>query len=95
MRLHDDWQWVLRKAWSIRFIAVAFVLSGAEFVFPFYSDAMPRGAFALMAFWLTGAAFVARLVAQAEIGETAARIDAKRVAAATLVVAGMVAVPLT
>jgi len=43
MTLLEDWKEVLRKAWSIRFIVLAGVLSGIEVILPFFADAIPRG----------------------------------------------------
>lgn len=64
MTLAPDWKTILRKAWSVRLIAAAAVLSGAEFAFPLFGDHMPRLVFALGGFALTAAALVARIVAQ-------------------------------
>lgn len=65
MQLLSDWKWIVRRAWSVRFGAAAAVLSGIEVVLPMFPDLMPRGVFALASFAATGAALIARLVAQA------------------------------
>jgi hypothetical protein len=67
MHLADDWRTILRKAWSIRFIILAGILSGVEVILPFFSDAIPRGPFAALSFAAVAAAFVARIVAQKDI----------------------------
>ena len=58
LKLIADWRWVLARAWSIRLLALAGLLSAAEYVLPYL--AVPH--------WVTGgvigAAFVARIVAQ-------------------------------
>ena len=62
--LKEDWKNILRKAWSIRFMLLAGLLSGIEVVFPLFVDAFPRGLFAALSALFTGAAFVARILAQ-------------------------------
>jgi uncharacterized membrane protein len=67
MKLSAEWRRILRKAWSIRFILLAGVLTGAEMVLQFTGvDWMPipQGARMLVIFLLMGGAFVARLLAQ-------------------------------
>ena len=64
MRLIDDWVKVLRKAWSIRLIVLAGLLSQVEVLLPMFSDSMPRGVFAGVSLMVTVAAIVARLTAQ-------------------------------
>lgn len=67
MKLYDNWKTIVRKAWSVRFMAAAGVLSGVEVALPFFQDAFPRGTFAALSGAFVGAAFVARLVAQKEL----------------------------
>jgi len=64
--LIDDWQRVLRRAWSIRLILLAGVLSGLEVALPIIDGLVeiPRGAFAVASALVTMAALVARIVAQ-------------------------------
>jgi hypothetical protein len=69
MRLIDEWQWVLRKAWSFRLLAIAAVLSGLEVVISVMvaygvKTPLPVGIFAALAGVVTIAAMVARFVAQ-------------------------------
>lgn len=66
MTLHDEWRVILRKAWSVRLIALAFVLSAAEVIVPFFGDVLPKGVFAALSGLTVAGAFVARLVAQKE-----------------------------
>lgn len=63
-RLIADWRWVLRRSWSVRFIALAAALSGFETLLPLLSDRISHGPFAILSFVATSAAFVARIVAQ-------------------------------
>ncbi len=67
MTLRADWKDVVRKAWSIRMILLAAVLSAAEYIIPLFADAMPRGLFAGLSGLAIGGAFVARLMAQRDI----------------------------
>jgi hypothetical protein len=66
MKLHDDAKWIVEHSWSMRFMFVAFVLSGLEVFLPLMIDntAIPRVIFAGLIALVTGAAFVARIVAQ-------------------------------
>lgn len=64
LRLLPNWPTVLRRAWSIRLIIVAGLLSGCELVLPLYQDVLPRGTFAAASMIVTVTAFVARLVVQ-------------------------------
>lgn len=66
MKLITNWRHIIRKAWSIRLLVLAALLSGAEIALPLFADSVPRGPFAVLSFLSTAAAFVARLVAQKE-----------------------------
>ena len=67
MRLLPEWKSILRKAWSIRLMILAGLLSGAEVVLPLFADAIPRGLFAGLSILVIGGAFVSRIVAQRNI----------------------------
>lgn len=67
MKLYDNWKQIVKKAWSVRFMLIAGLLSAVEVVFPFFADSMPRGVFAALSGLFVGAAFVARLVAQKDV----------------------------
>ena len=64
--IHLDPQWrdILRRAWSVRLMLIAGMLSAAEAVLPYFSDALDRRVFSLVFAALTFAALIARLVAQ-------------------------------
>lgn len=66
MRLAANWRRVLRRAWSIRLMIVAGILSGIEVALPLAGDLVPVpvGVFAGLSALTTAGAFVARLVAQ-------------------------------
>ncbi len=67
MKLTDNWRGILRKAWSIRLMILAGVLSAVEVILPLFADSIPRGTFAAFSGVMVAAAFVARLVAQPDI----------------------------
>lgn len=67
MKLYDNWKEILRKAWSIRFMIIAAVLSGIEVILPFFNESIPKNIFAALSFVFVGAAFIARLVAQRDV----------------------------
>lgn len=69
MKLVAEWRRVLRRAWSIRLMLLAGLLSGAEIALPLLDGVLPvpAGIFAGLSFAATAGAFVARLVAQKSI----------------------------
>lgn len=67
LALYDNWKDIVKKAWSIRFIVLAGLLSGCEVILPFFSDAFPRHTFAILSFVAVAAAFVSRIVAQKDL----------------------------
>ena len=67
--LIPDWKRVLRKAWSVRLMAVASILSGCEAVLPYTESILPRGTFALLSFVIVTLALFARFIAQKELQE--------------------------
>ena len=67
MKLTDNWRGILRKAWSIRLMILAGVLSAVEVILPLFADVFARGTFAALSGITVAAAFVARLVAQQDI----------------------------
>ena len=67
MTLKDDWRDVVRKAWSIKFMVLAFLLTMAEVMLPFFSDAVPPKLFAVLSGLAVAGAFVSRLIAQKDM----------------------------
>ena len=66
MQLVPNWKAVLQKSWSIKLMAAAGLLSGAEAALPYLDSFLPipQGLFAGLSLVVTAAAFVARLLAQ-------------------------------
>lgn len=69
MKLIEDWKKTLKKAWSVRLLIVAGLLSGVEIILPMYSDVIPRGVFAAASGFVTMAALVARVTVQKKLGD--------------------------
>lgn len=67
MQLGDNWKLVLKKAWSIRFIVLAGILSGCETILPLFSETFSRGLFSVLSFLAVTGAFVSRLVVQKDV----------------------------
>lgn len=64
--LIDNWWQVLKRAWSIRWIALAGLFSGLEVALPLidgYLD-IPRGLLAGLSGFATFAAFISRILVQ-------------------------------
>ncbi|WP_105430398.1 hypothetical protein [Neorhizobium sp. T6_25] len=70
MKFVADWRRVLRRAWSIRLLIIAGILSGIELVLSLPDIQLwldwPPGIFAALSFLATCCAFVARLLVQQE-----------------------------
>jgi hypothetical protein len=67
MQLYENWREIVRKAWSIRFMVLAGLLTGLEVVVPLMAGFLPHGLFAALAGLSTCAALIARLVAQKSV----------------------------
>jgi hypothetical protein len=67
MKLINGWRRVLSRAWSVRLMLLAALLSGAEVARPFMGDIIEPGRLALLSALSTSGAFVARLLAQRNI----------------------------
>lgn len=70
MTLLPDWASILKRAWSVKFMVLAALLSGIEVVMqilePTVAASMPKGLFASLAGLTTAGALVARVLAQNE-----------------------------
>ncbi|NLS19913.1 hypothetical protein HGP16_25575 [Rhizobium sp. P40RR-XXII] len=72
-KLVPEWGRVLRRAWSIRLIVVAGILSGCEVALPIIDQfvTIPRGTFAALTGLVTCGALISRLVVQENLkGDT-------------------------
>jgi hypothetical protein len=67
VKLYDNWQVILRQAWSIRLMLIAGVLTACEIVLPLYETDIPRNVFAALSGLFTMSALIARLVAQKDV----------------------------
>jgi hypothetical protein len=67
VKLYENWRDILNRAWSIRLMLLAGVLTACEIVLPMYADAIPRNLFAALSALATMGALVARLVAQKNV----------------------------
>lgn len=70
MRLYDNWRVILRRAWSMRLMALAALLTGCEAVLTVAGPdwmPLPQWARLVIVFGVIAAAFVARLVAQRDV----------------------------
>lgn len=74
MMLLPNWKTIVTKAWSVRFMAIAAVLSGLESVAAIAGDSlakqMPTGLYAAIVAVITALALVARIVAQNSLSNT-------------------------
>jgi hypothetical protein len=75
LNLIPDWKIVARKAWSVRLMALASILSGCEAVLPYAEFVLPRGSFALLSFVIVTLALLARFVAQRDIQDASKEKD--------------------
>lgn len=75
MNLIPDWKLIARKAWSVRLMAIASILSGCEAVLPYAEFVLPRGSFALLSFVIVTLALLARFVAQRDIQDASKEKD--------------------
>lgn len=71
MRLVDNWRAVLTRAWSVRLMLLAGLLTGVEAALPFLGELVPLspGVLAGVTLIIVMGALVARLLAQKSVGE--------------------------
>lgn len=69
MKLGSKWRAVLMRAWSVRLMILAAVLSGLETALTLAGNflGLPKGLFALLAFLATCGAFIARFIVQKDM----------------------------
>jgi len=64
MKIDRDWRDILRRAWSVRLMALAAALSAVEVALPFFAEEFSRGTFAALSGLAVAGALIARIVAQ-------------------------------
>lgn len=64
MNFISDWRRVLGRAWSVRLMLLAALLSGAEAVSPWLENILAPGQLALFSALASSGAFVARFLVQ-------------------------------
>ena len=67
--LIPNWRKVARKAWSVRLMYAASILTACEAVLPLVSDSVPKGMFALLTFVVVMGALLSRFLVQKELHE--------------------------
>ena len=67
--LIPNWRKVARKAWSVRLMYLASILTGCEAVLPLVGGFVPQGAFALLTFFVVMGALLSRFLVQKELHE--------------------------
>ena len=67
IHLAPDWKEILKKAWSVRLMILAGILTAIEVILPLFFDSIPRNVFAVAIGITTAAALVARLIAQKDL----------------------------
>ena len=67
MKLYDNWKDIVKKAWSVKFILLAGLLSATEVILPLFFDYFDRGTFAILSFIAVSGAFISRLIAQKDV----------------------------
>jgi len=67
VKLYPNWKQIVRRAWSVRFMTMAAILSACEVVLPMYENNIPKNLFASLSFLCVTSAFIARIVAQRDV----------------------------
>lgn len=72
MKISDDWHIVLKKAWSVRFMALAAVFAGLEAAMPYLQGYLPVSpeTFGALSGLSTAAALFSRFIAQEGVEES-------------------------
>jgi hypothetical protein len=66
-KLTHNWKEVVTKAWSIKLILLAGLLTAAEAILPYFEVYLPNGLFLVLLLVVISGAFVARLLAQSSL----------------------------
>ena len=68
MTLHENWRYLLKRSWTIRWQAAAMLLDAAQMTAPLFSDQFKPGPFAGVVFVIALGGIVARLMHQPKDG---------------------------
>ena len=66
MTLLADWRRIIKRAWSVRLGALAFIFEGAGLLLPLFIGDMPRHLFAILSIVALAGAGLARVTKQKE-----------------------------
>lgn len=64
LMLIPNWRKVAKRAWSVRLMLLASILTGGEAILPLVGSSIERGPFALVTFIVVMGALLARFLAQ-------------------------------
>lgn len=64
MTLVENWDVILKKAWSVRLLLLSVILSAAEGIVPLFIDVMPRNTFTILAALAAVGGAASRIIAQ-------------------------------
>lgn len=67
MTLKSEWRSIVKKAWSIRLMAAAFIFTAAEAALPFLGDDIPPRLFAMLSGVAVAGAFISRIMVQRDV----------------------------
>jgi hypothetical protein len=67
MKLDTHWLEILKRAWSIKFIVIAGILTAAEVVLPMFEHEIPKDVFAILTLSAVAGAFISRIVVQKDL----------------------------
>lgn len=67
MALIPNWKKTLKKAWSVRFMVAAALLTATEAAMPFFDDVLAPRPFAIATFAVVGLAMLARFFVQKDL----------------------------
>ena len=64
MTLVENWNIILKKAWSVKLLLLSVALSAAEAIVPLFIDVLPRNTFTILAGMSAIGGAAARIIAQ-------------------------------
>ncbi len=64
LRLVDDWKWVVKKTWSIRFTVLASICGGINMLLQLFANQNSSTAFLIAAFVFSVATGISRVFSQ-------------------------------